>query len=168
MNSFLLRGKRRQAQILLLATLLFLTVFSTLAFAGGSWISVYVQKITMLSDTDYILVVEPVSEQEASQDPFFGGCGYFEVQGTFSRRSGQPWFWTLYPSVRKQNEQNRIKHLAALKKLQQLEETRTPLNFGWMGTGFNIIDEKNPCVVESRTLGLVEDGGIIAIMSYFK
>jgi len=138
------------------------------AIAGGTWLPVYVQKITMLSDTDYILVVAPTPKHQTSKDPFFGDCNHFEVHGTFSRLKGKTWFLTLLPSERKLNEQNRKKHLAALEKLRQFEETKTSLNFGWVGTGFRVVDSANPCVVESRALILSEENGVTAVLSRFK
>jgi hypothetical protein len=153
----------------LFLTLLFaLFLVSSPALAGGSWEPVHVQKLTMLSDTDYILVVLPVPDNNPYwKDPWLGNCQRFEVHGTLQRLEGTHWFTWWVTGGAPTKEQ----HLAALARIKKFEGSKSVLNFGWMGTGFNIIDPKNPCIVESRGLDLVIDGGedgkTAAIVSYF-
>ncbi len=147
---------------------LFLVLFFSLpAFAGGSYEPVHVQKLTMLSDTDYVLVALPTPDPSKYKDPFLGNCMRFEVHGSFQRLEGTHWFIWWKASGAPTKEQ----HLAALAELKKYEGSKSVINFGWMGTGFNIIDPKNPCIVESRALEFVKDGGefgkTVAFISYF-
>ena len=122
----------------------------------------------MLSDTDYDLVVLPVPDNDPNyKDPFLGSCKQFEVHGTLQRLNGTHWFiWWV-----KGGAPTKEQHLAALAYLKKFEGSKSVINFGWMGSGFNIIDPKNPCIVESRALELVPDGGAdgkaVGVVSYF-
>lgn len=75
---------RHAAALSLVGCLLSLSVllFDGFAAAGGDWSPVRVETLTLLSDTDYVLVVSPVEQAYSS---FPKACGHFEVHGTFSR-----------------------------------------------------------------------------------
>lgn len=41
------------------------------------------------------------------------------------------------------------------------------VNFGWMGSGFELIDAAHPCTVRSRALEIRREQGEVAVLSYF-
>lgn len=149
----------------------FVLVFSLLiccaspSFAGGSWDPVRIQKLTMLSDTDYVLIIEPQHQLMRYKNAFFGDCSQFVVNGTYSRLDDTPWLDSL---VRKTPIVTLEDHLAALEKLKAFESEGAIFEFGYMGTGFNVIDPDTPCVVESRALEVWIEGDKVAIISYFR
>lgn len=146
-----LRGRfasRALLCILLMASALLVTP----AVAGGSWEPVRVLKLSRTSQTAYTLIVEP----GPNNDPYFKGCRRFEVHGTLSRLEGE---WPIGRS----GGPSKKEHIAALGHLQSFERTGRPLNFGWMGEGFRIVDPKKPCIFMSRGLNII-DG---AVVSYF-
>lgn len=132
------------------------TLFSFPAFAGGNWQDVRIQKLTLLSETDYVLVVLPEPKESGSKDPYMGDCKRFEVRGTLQRLKGKQWidrfiWWNIRGTPTKEE------HLAALSYLKQFEGSQKTIHFGWIGRGFEIIDPQNPCIVESRGLRLLDD-----------
>lgn len=144
----------------LLFIALTLFFFSTPAFAGGNATQVHVLKLSLQSDTDYVLVVSPVKKN----DSVTRGCSRFEVHGTYSFLEGdisarltglRPLFSERHPT--------KTDHVAALNYLQKFVGSKKTVWFGFMGEGFHTIVDKNPCVVESRALGL--SGG--HVLSFF-
>jgi hypothetical protein len=117
---------------------------------------VHVQKLDMLSDTDYVLVVLPVPDN--SPYKALGSCKRFEVHGTLERLESTHWFlwWVTGGAPTKKQ------HLAALAYLKKFEGSAKTVNFGFMGEGFKIIDLKNPCVVKSRGLLLFEPNSVVS------
>lgn len=148
---------------------LFLTllVHSQPAAAGGDWVSVRVQKLTMLSETDYILVVLPTSKNVGVyKDLYFSDCKQLEVHGTLQRLYEKS---TLERLIwwKENGTPTKKQHLAALDYLKKYEGTKKDINFGWMGMGFQIT---GPCSVESRGLSLLTGGGDgkeLGVFSYF-
>jgi len=147
-------------RIILLAFLVFI-FFAFPSYAGGSYGLVKVESLKMLSSIDYILVVAPVKNDDAYKTPYMGECEKFEVHGTYGWLKGS-WISHFLPWMPEITF--RENHLQALQKLKQYVGKDKPLQFGFMGSGFKILDEKNPCVVESKALELYEDG---AIYSYY-
>ncbi|TAL27884.1 MAG: hypothetical protein EPN97_16105 [Alphaproteobacteria bacterium] len=140
----------------LLTLFLTLILFSAPAFAGGSGQDVHVQKLTLLSDTDYILVVRPEPGKNGYEDPYMGDCKQFEVHGTLQRLRGKYWLeWFIWWKAR--GTPTKEQHLAALAYLKKFEGSAKTILFGWIGSGFEVIDPRNPCIVESRGLRLLED-----------
>jgi hypothetical protein len=146
---------------------LVLLFYSLPAAAGGDWVPVRVQKLTMLSDTDYVLVVLPAPKNTGLyKDLYFSDCEQFEVRGTLQRlfeKSTLRWltWWKENGTPTKEL------HLAALTYLKKYEGTKTYINFGWMGMGFNI---EGPCIVESRGLALLTggvEGKDLGVFSFF-
>ena len=116
------------------------------AVAGGSFEPVMVRRLTLKSATDYELVVQPISPNTGGyRDPYFGNCLLFTVRGKYSKVHSA----LLFPEF-----VTRASHMAALTKLSEALKANSPVNFGWIGTGFVPIDPKNPCLVESRALYL--------------
>lgn len=144
--------RRFAGRALLSVLLLASSLLVTPAIAGGSWEPVRVLKVLRANETAYTLVVEP----GPNNDSYLKGCRRFEVHGTLSRLEGE---WPFARSGAPTKEQ----HVAALRYLQSFERTGRPVNFGWMGEGFRIIDPKKPCVFKSRGLRII-DG---AVVSYF-
>jgi hypothetical protein len=147
--------------------LLLVLSFSLPATAGGSWVPVHVQKLTMLSDTDYVLIVQPAPNNATNyKDLYLSDCKRFEVRGTLRRlkeKSLLSWFIWWKANGTPTTEQ----HLAALTYLKKFEGSKSDINFGWMGMGFDII---GPCIAESRGLSLLTggpDGKEVGVFSYF-
>jgi hypothetical protein len=140
------------SRTLILTVLLASATLATPASAGGSWEPVRVRKLSRTSDTSYVLVVAPLP----NDDPYFKGCRLFEVHGSLRRLDGE------WPIVRS-NAPSKKDHTAALTYLQSFERTGKAVNFGWVGSGFGIINPRLPCIVESRGLQII-DG---AVVSYF-
>jgi hypothetical protein len=124
----------------------------TSALAGGSWERVRVRELSRTTEIDYTLVVEPLS----NNDPYFKACRRFEVHGTLSRLEGE---WPIGRS----GGPSRKDHIAALKYLQSFERTSKSVSFGWIGSGFRIVNPKQPCTVESRGLQITNG----AVVSFF-
>jgi hypothetical protein len=133
-----------------LSLFLALILFSSAAFAGGSSTKVYVQKLTMLTDTDYILVVMPVTVRDGD---YWGGCKQFEVHGTLRR---------LKSMGRSSGTPTKKEHLAALALLRKFEGSAKSMRFGYIGVGFKVINPKNPCIVNSRGLRRQVDGTVLS------
>jgi hypothetical protein len=139
---------RRFARIAAVIALLWVSP----AFAGGDDDPVRVVSLRMLSETDYILVVEP----QVVKYPALPKCHRLEVQGTFERLEGAiPFIYKGGPSKKDHSE--------ALQYLRQFVGTNRFVGFGWMGDGLRSVDDKNPCVVKSRALKIY-DG---AVLSFF-
>lgn len=145
-------------RVIFLAFFIFIS-FSLPSYAGGDYEYVKVESLKMLNSTDYILVVAPIKSDNPYKTPYLGECTKFEVHGVYGWRY---YFPLLKPKPRFVSREN---HVQALEKLRQYVGTDKSAEFGYIGSGFNILDEKNQCVVESRALFLDEDG---AIYSYYK
>lgn len=130
-----------------------LVLFSVPAFAGGDDERVHVEKLTMLSELDYILVVRPV-RGKMSYDDRMKDCKQFEVRGTLKRLKSQG---------QSSGTPTKKEHLAALAFLKKSEGSENTINFGWIGSGFEIINAKNPCIVKSRGLRHFPN----TVLSYF-
>jgi len=124
--------------------------------AGGSWEKVIVERITLLNGTDYELVVLPDQQNTTYQDPYMGNCSRFTVKGGYS------WVhsWRFPENVTPES------HKSALAYIQQAQTLKEAIFLGWVGTGFVAIDPANPCVVRSRALQLLTEGGITAVISF--
>lgn len=128
-----------------------------MVMAGGSWEKVMVESLTFLNSTDYELVVIPEHRNAEYKDTYMGNCSRFTVKGSYS------WlhYWRFPKFV------DRANHKAALAYLQQAQDERKAILFGWMGTGFFDIDPTNKCVVHSRALQLLTEDGVTAVISYY-
>lgn len=148
-------------KVLFSALFLALLLFPPPAFAGGDGQFVRVQKLTMQSDTDYVLVVLPEPDKSGYKDFYMGDCKRFEVHGTLQSLNGTHWFiwWNTGGAPTKEQ------HLAALAYLKKFEGSPKTILFGWMGSGFKVIDPNNPCIVESRGLRLFDDPE--GVLSFF-
>jgi hypothetical protein len=149
---------------------LLVVIFSFLsvlpAYAGGYEIGVQVVSLKMLSDTDYIAVLAPsVPKHYPPNYPSIGKCKTFEVRGTYTYLEGQiaPWFTGLFPFIF-HTPLSKENHLEALQRLQQFAGTKQYLDFDSVGDGLKIVDQNNPCVVQSRALRLYKDG---TVLSYY-
>lgn len=107
----------------------------------------------MLSDVDYILVVRPV-RGKISYDDRMNDCKMFEVRGTLKR---------LKSAGQSSGTPTKKEHLAALAFLKKSAGSENSIIFGWIGSGFQIISSKNPCVVKSRGLRHFPN----TVLSYF-
>ena len=154
---------RHAAALALVGCLLSLSVlfFDGFATAGGDWSPVRVETLTLLSETDYVLVVSPV---EQAYPTFPKACAHFEVHGTFSRLDHLYWFLPASSGGGPTKKQ----HLAAIRYLRQFVGSDRTINLGAMGSGF-LPDPKNPCVAESRALELLEPpkSSAVAVVSYY-
>jgi hypothetical protein len=132
-------------------------LWSAAGFAGGNASAVHVLELQILSETDYILVVSPIKQNE----DVTRGCKRFEVHGTYARLDGAPWplFWTEKAYGGKKET-----HIAALQYLKTFVGSKKTVYFGYMGQGFGRIDPKNSCLVESRGLDIIGD----SVFSYFR
>lgn len=149
--------------------LLLVLFFPLPAAAGGSWVPVHVQKLTMLSDTEYVLVALPAPDPSGYKDSYLGDCKRFEVHGTLQRLKGKD-LLSLLIWWKANGTPTKEQHLTALAYLKKFEGSKSDINFGWMGSGFNIIDSQNPCIVESRGLAMLgggADGNEVGVFSYF-
>lgn len=147
-----LRDSKALYLALISAALLTGALLGPSASAGGSWERVRVRKLTRTSATSYTLIVTPLP----NSDPYLTRCSRFEIHGTLRRLKGE---WP----VGRSSAPSKMEHIAALAYLQSFERRGQPVNFGWIGEGFRILDAKRPCVVESRGLRIL-DG---AVVSYF-
>ena len=154
---------RQRCRIPLVGCLLSLSVllFDGFATAGGDWSPVRVETLTLLSNTDYVLVVSPVEQAYSS---FPKACAHFEVHGKFSRLDHLHWFEPASSGGGPTKKQ----HLAAIGYLREFVGSATTINLGEMGYGF-LPDPKNPCVAESRALELLEppNSYAVAVVSYY-
>lgn len=142
-SKLLLDRMSRVSKILLVIAVPMLT---SNALAGGSFQPVIVKSLTLDSATDYELVVQPSNPAASGyKDPYFGSCPLFTVRGAYSR---------IHSALRLPEFVTRESHVAALAKLSDALKTSSLINFGWIGTGFEPIDPKTPCVVRSRALHL--------------
>jgi hypothetical protein len=134
--------------------------FSNLADAGGSSETVSIVSLSISGDTDYVLVVAPKPSSAVAnyRDPYFGTCERFEVRGSFLRLKGA-WPWN-------NSNLSRQAHLDALAYLNAALHSGRSVEFGWIGMGFVAIDAKNPCVVKSRALQVLEDAGKTIVVSF--
>jgi hypothetical protein len=113
--------------------------------------------VSVVADgTSYTLSVEPTAE--AKGDPYLGGCKTFTVHGTYGRLRGE-WF-SRPPMLSREN------HLQALRILAKAATTHEIVRLGAMGSGFEVSDASNPCVVKSRALWFVVDDHGQAIYSF--
>jgi|GEM_PF-3266397 len=143
----------RLSAILIAASLL-----ASNALAGGSFEPVIVKSLNLKSATDYELVIQPThSSAQSYKDPYFGSCSLFTVRGTYSLIQST----FLFPEF-----VTRKSHVAALERLTTALKTSSPINFGWIGTGFKSVDPKIPCLVRSRALYLSIDPNVTAILSF--
>jgi hypothetical protein len=133
----------------------------TAALAGGSAESVKVISFVASGDSDYTLVVVPVTPpgSRSFPDPYMGHCEHFTVLGTYSRLAGL--HLTQPPMV------TRAAHLDALKYLKNAAVSHSTIQLGWMGEGFSISNPAEPCVVKSRALVLFTDEHGPAVMSFY-
>ncbi len=134
--------------------------FVAQAQAGGSAESVRIISLSISDETDYVLVVVPerTALSERYPDPYFRDCKQFEVHGEYSRLKGA-WPWT-------HTALTRGGHIDALAYLSTAQRNGHMVTFGWIGNGFVAVDEKNPCIVKSRGLEIVDDGKHTMVMSY--
>jgi hypothetical protein len=126
------------------------------ALAGGSFEAVEVRSIFSEGGSSYELTVVPLDK--ANTDPYLKGCEIFVVIGNYSRFHS----WLHFPS-----EVTLAGHQSALVYLRQAHEKRVPINFGWIGPGFESIDPRNRCMVRSRALQVISENGKTAVVSYF-
>ncbi|MDR0776100.1 MAG: hypothetical protein LBE81_05625 [Azonexus sp.] len=133
-----------------------LVALPSLASAGGSFELVEVTTLRIFNDVDFELVVRlPAPEAGQSyRDPYMGNCTSFTVHGTHDAAVGHP-------------RATHAAHLLALERLRIAHEYKLPINFGWMGHGFYVIDPKNPCIVKSRALEFFVDRDVEAVMSHY-
>src|SRR5262249_53298591 len=98
------------------------------ANAGGSFESVRITSLHIVSETDYVLVVtpNPKTDPQWYKDPFMGFCATFTVQGSYSR---------VYPGYFPRFI-TRQAHVDALAHLRRAYDENRSVNLGWMGTGF--------------------------------
>jgi len=154
---------RHAAALAIVGCLLSVSVllFDGFATAGGDWSPVRVETLTLLSDTDYVLVVSPV---EVAYSSFPKACAHFEVHGTFSRLDHLHWFEPASSG----GGPTKKEHLAAIRYLREFVGSATIINLGEMGYGLSV-DSKNPCVAESRALELLEPpySSAVAVVSYY-
>jgi hypothetical protein len=129
--------------------------------AGGSDVQVRVVSFVSSSDTDYTMVVTPVtpSQPEPYPDPYMGHCLRFTVIGTYAWLAG--FHLTQPPMV------TRSAHLDAVKYLRTAADSNETIQFGWMGTGFLIPNAAEPCIVKSRALVLFTDEHGKAVISFY-
>jgi hypothetical protein len=130
-------------------------------FAGGSYVQARVVSFVTSSDTDYTLVVAPVtpSQPEPYPDPYMGHCQRFTVIGTYA--------WLAGIHLTQPPMATRSAHLDALKYLRTAADSRATIQLGWMGTGFLIPDAAEPCIVKSRALVLFTDEHGKAVISFY-
>lgn len=147
-----------RAPVTAVLTLVCLPLASMPLAAGGSSERVYVTSLTM-KGTDYILIVTPNPSQGTIPDPYMKSCEQFEVRGTYRWLKGAL-FGQDAPLSRKG-------HLEALEYLRKAFDSRQPVNFGWVGTGFVAVEPANPCVVKSRALLMVTDGRGTQVLSFY-
>jgi hypothetical protein len=126
--------------------------------AGGSSQRVSIDSFKM-QGVDYTLVVSPIPSHGVVDDPYMASCKRFEVRGTYQWLKGAI-FGQDAPLSRKA-------HLEALEYLRQAFETKQPVDFGWVGTGFVRVDPANPCVVKSRALWKVDDERGTQVLSFY-
>ena len=138
-----------------------LLLLSTAAQAGGSWEEVVVRSVRLVSATDYELVVA----REPNEDGYLGKCKVFTVLGTYAERPAESRWWDIWD--RFPESVTLEGHLAALALLQTARSSGEHVNFGWMGSGFELIDAAHPCTVRSRALEIRREEGEIAVLSYF-
>ena len=131
------------------------------ALAGGSDVPVRVIAFSASADSDYTLVVEPVTpaKPDAFPDPYLGHCPRFTVVGTYSRLAG---FALSQPPMVTHNA-----HVEAVRYLRDAAASRATIRLGWMGEGFFIPDSTQPCVVNSRALLLLKGGSGTAVVSFY-
>jgi hypothetical protein len=146
-------------RILIISLIGFQLLSSSNAWAGGSSEKVFVESLTQSSETDFVLVVKVVQSNSSYKDPYFGECVQFQVIGSYNRL----YSWWTFPS-----DVTRQAHLDSLAALMKAKETNSPIELGWMGSGFKVSNTANSCVVESRALKIFEQNGSKSILSFFE
>ncbi len=131
------------------------------AVAGGSDVQVVVVSLVASNDSDYTLVVEPVTPPQPGQypDPYIGHCHRFTVIGTYSRLAG---FDLTQPPM-----MTRAAHVEALGFLRAAAASHATIRLGWMGGGFLIANPAEPCVARSRALAIFTDEYGKAVISFY-
>ena len=137
-----------------ISTAITTVAISSLSWAGGSFEPVMVQSLRIVNDTEYELVVVT----DKSRDAYFAACETFTVLGTYSPFHS----WLYFPSF-----VNVGRHKQALSRLQEAHKRGIPINFGAMGSGFEPIDPRKPCVVRSRALDVRGEPDSLAVISYY-
>ena len=119
------------------------------------------RSLRLISATDYELVVAP----EPNDDSYLGKCEVFTVLGTYAERPVESRWWQIRDRFPKSVTLEG--HVAALVLLQNARSSGEHVNFGWMGSGFELIDAAHPCTVRSRALEIRREQGEVAVLSYF-
>jgi len=136
-------------------TLLVLLITHGVVIAGGSFENVELLQFTTYGENRYLLVVKPMADGKSNyKDPYMGNCKIFSVVGGY--RELGIFEGGNIPSI---NEY--------LKAIEYLRTNPKPLRLGWMGGGFKVLNPNNPCVVTSRSLKIIEEQGVKAVVSWF-
>jgi len=145
---------------LAVATAVLVGIWAQPCFGGGSDELVSIEKFQVLNSTDYVLVVLPKPLAAVPLDWFMGGCVRFTVHGTYRTLRG---LWFHNPK-----DLTREAHSSALRFLKDAFDHQTDIRLGWTGTGFEVIDRNDRCIVNSRALQLYTDQRGTAVYSFFK
>lgn len=118
-------------------------------FAGGSEQTVELIHLSKTSQTDFVMTLKPRPDIDGYEDFHMGKCDVFVVLGKFRTKG-------LTESGFIPGKEDH------LKAIEHIQETNEPFKFGWMGSGFKVLDKTNPCTVESRSLKHYEGGAILS------
>lgn len=137
--------------------------------AGGADGRVRVENIAFSTDVDYIAVVGPISlDQARGVLPYGQPCSRIVVIGTFGPLIGSSSFisrFSPFPDPPPPPEVSRTAYIEALVFLRKAASSHATIGLGRMGTGFEPLDPKQPCIVRSRALVL--DLRNNAVISYY-
>lgn len=116
-------------------------LFPVLGSAGGTHWSVLVAEVDRIDESNAVISLRNASEQ--GRDPL-QKCEVLIVKadyhsGSIRRRT---WSWRITEEL----------HVAALDRLQEFQESATPLDFGYIGNGLLAADREAPCTVEARAI----------------
>ena len=137
-----------------LVVALTLVLHCSTLFAGGSAEQVKLLQFAQF-DGQFLLVVEPVENSEQIyKDPYMGKCKIFSVIGHYDV--------SLFAGDSMPSEEEHIE------ALQFLTSKPDKFRLGWMGSGFNIADEREPCVMQSRAIKIWKEKGIETVVSYYE
>ena len=121
--------------------------------AGGDSWGFYVVSLTSDLKDEYILKLKPA--KAGTEFPM--SCETLQVSGEY-----ESMFWLF------KSGPSKAQHEAALKLLSEALKSKSPVHFGWMGSGIKTDSSTGACTAVSRALAVEDAIGGAAVFSYYK
>jgi hypothetical protein len=124
-----------------------------LCHAGGDSWAFYVVSLDSDLKDEYVLRLKPA--KAGTEFPMT--CETLQVRGEF-----ESLFWLF------KSGPSKAQHEAALKLLSDALKSKSPVHFGWMGSGIKTDSSSGACAAVSRALAVEDAIGGAAVFSYYK